>query len=259
MKCQEIKENIYLYLDKELEDSKVQNFKQHLNLCPLCQMAVENEKGFDSLVRSHVVSEEAPYELREAVVAQLDSKSNRFGFPAWLTGKPAMLTAVFSFIMVFVLAAGFLKSQQTFPLYSEAVSNHLDYLKGGYPLEIKSNDIDEVLAWFEGKLDFAVQKPHINLNKVKLIGARLVRIKDSKAAYFMFEKDGQTISAFSVALAGKKLPQDDVSVVDRPLVTIMAKNEKGYSSVLCLHKVDHSGCLFVSSMPEDKLKKLLIS
>jgi len=249
-------ENLNKYIDGELDQQSVLEFERFMELSPIHKLEYEKEKKFDSLLRHHIIKEEAPYELREAVVENMAKQQRWSLFPLFMSVKPAWATlAVVS--MIFIVSIGVIRHNINFPLYSASITNHMDYLKGSYPVEIVSSDVDEVMQWFKGKVDFAIQKPHISPD-VRLIGGRIAHINDKKVAYFMYEKDGHAISAFSIDLSDVNLPKIKKSdTYDHPQVAITVKSEKGFQSMLCLHKINKTGCLFVSDLPKDQLMALL--
>jgi len=133
MNCQETKELLDRYVDGELQAIEKRDVKAHLAACPLCQLEYEKEQKFDALVKNHVHREEAPFELREAVINRLEQPSPLKEWWDSLLGTPAFKMALSS-VMIFIMAAFILLNvNKPFPLFSEAVSNHITYLKGSFP------------------------------------------------------------------------------------------------------------------------------
>jgi len=257
MNCQNVKEYLDRYLDGELQHELAVELKQHTLSCPLCGLELEKEQKFNAMIRNHLHQKEAPYELREAVINRLNRPSKFqfiFGYN-WM--RPAPLTALATLSMVIAFLGVVSIFNRPFPVFAESVERHMDFLKGSYPMEIQTEDMNEAVAWFEGKMDFAVAPPHVFLEDIKLVGARIVHLKDKKVAYFIFKKDGHFISAYSMDLKDVKIPKVDKSyMVEKPNSTIMISNHKGYKSVVCLHKRDRTGCVWVVDMPEKELKQI---
>ena len=258
MDCQKTKENLYRYLDRELEEGLVREVESHLTNCPLCHMALERERKFNAVVKNHLVCEEAPYDLREKIIVDLERPVTFIGwfgnlFPKRFALNPALAVAIG--VIAYSLIVNF---NQPVPIYTSAVQNHIDYVRGGYPLEIRTSNVDEAMSWFNGKMDYAIGEPHINRGQANLVGARLVNINDKKSAYFVYEKDGHNISAFYVDLNGAKLPRVPVGDIrETPEAKVFYKSYKGYKSFLCLDKTSNTGCVIVSDMPRQDLEHII--
>ena len=259
MNCKECQTYFYRYMDDELKDESLKaDIVAHLQSCPICSLEYGKEDKLNKLIKEHLIQEPAPYELREAVIQRIESIGSfkrlfNFSHFKWVPS----LSALSVVIILGVFAIGTTLSRP-FPVFAESVDRHLEHLQGGYPMEIKSSDIDDVLHWFEGKLDFAVARPHLDHHKVKLIGARICHLKDQKVAYFLYEKEGRAISAFVMNYDDLKTPRlRKTQVHDHEYSTIYVKNEKGYESVLCFHKKIKTGCILVSDMPKDELMQLM--
>jgi len=259
MDCNQFKDILYRYLDHELEDDRLTSeAQQHLQACPVCALAYEKEKKLDHFIKGHLIKESAPYDLREAVIErieQADGWRQQFGFSKsklWPSlGSAAALIVIVAFTFVSTFS-------QPFPVFAESINRHVDYLKGGYPIEIQSNDINEVLAWFKGKVDFAIMKPHLDHSRVKLLGARICNIKDRKVAYFIYEWEGKKISAFVMNYDQLQLPRSKDQMHEHGDLVFYKEGDMGYESVLCFHKSIKMGCILVSDIPEKEFMKLIL-
>ena len=246
MECQKFQEYLYAYLDRELDEAVSLEMEQHLSNCPVCSLELEKERKFGHVLKAHLIREKAPFVLREAVIQQLESKKFfwRNVFVARFAPALALLAVVV--MVVFNQQGHFGK---TFPVFSEALKDHLEYLKGEYPLEFQTSDMKEALNWFRGKTDFAVMAPHISLNKTTLLGGRIIHLKDKKAAYFLLEKDGHKISCFYTDLHDVSVPKaSNKEGIDQLGNMLLVKTKQGYRTIFCFHP-DGTACIFVSDMP----------
>lgn len=255
MDCQKFQEHLYPFLDKEIDESLKVEMEQHIANCPVCSLELEKERKFGHVLKTHFIKEKAPFALREALVEHLERNKKRFFWK--YVGQLASSFALF-LIVVAVFFNLRLSGDDAFPIFSEAVENHLEYLRGSYPLEFQTGDIKEALAWFRGKTDFAVTPPHINLSQINLVGGRIVHLKDKKSAYFLFEKDGYKISAFYTDLHDVSQPEKSDKSGIKPLGMRLVKTEKGYHTIYCFHPEDGTACILVSDMPLEELEKLLV-
>ena len=176
MDCKKFQEYLYSFLDGEIDENFKLEMEQHISSCPMCSLEIEKERKFGHVLKTHLIKEKAPFALREAVVEQLERNKRKFFWKYVFARQVAPSFALLAIVFV-VLFNSRPHGDNTFPVFSEAVENHLEYLRGIYPLEFQTSDIKEALAWFRGKTDFAVTPPHINLSKVHLVGGRLVHLK----------------------------------------------------------------------------------
>ncbi len=257
MDCQKFQQYLYPFLDKEIDENLRVEIEQHISICPMCSLEIEKERKFGHVLKKHFIKEKASYALREALVEQLEKNKKRFSWKNVLVRQFAPSFALLIIVMVvfFNLRSS---NNNTFPIFSEVVENHLEYLRGSYPLEFQTSDIKEALAWFRGKTDFAVTPPHIDLNKVHLVGGRLVHLKDKKSAYFLLEKDGYKISAFYTDLHDVSRPKSSDKSGIKSLGMRLVKTEKGYHTIYCFHPEDGTACILVSDMPLKELEKLIV-
>jgi anti-sigma factor RsiW len=255
MDNKEFRDQMYQYLSGDLSKEEKKNFETSLEKDPLKKLEVEREQSFDGLIKKYLVKEEAPFSLRENIIAKIDSPSLFEKLRKVISFKKVAIPSLVGCMIVTFL---FLQLSKPFPVFAASIDTHIEYLKGSYPLEIKTNDVDEAIAWFNGKMDFAVERPHLSIDKVKFLGARIIHLKGKKVAYFMYEKDGHQISAFFADVDKKDLPKLNVSkVAENEDGSVFIKSNKGYKSVLCLHKHTGTGCIFVSDLPKDQLISLL--
>lgn len=250
--------NLEKYLSNAMTPDQREEFEQILDDDPEAQNIFAGEQKFDLFLRRNMTQEEAPYEVREAVFRKLDQKRltwwqqiNKkfpFDFLAWSL----------SFAMILCVSGVVFYNTQRQNLFAEAVMYHVNHLHQTTGLDIRSSDVDEVIAWFDGKIDFELERPHIDPTKVFLVGARLVEVDGENAAMFVYEKNGRTITALSLdmkkydleSLNAKEIKSSDYSIV-------VAKKEKGFENVLCYHKESKTGCMFSTKIARRELLKLM--
>ena len=68
--CEELRDRLYEFLDRELADSDAARLRRHVDECPSCHEAADAEQHIRQLLRRSC-TERAPQELRAKVVAQL--------------------------------------------------------------------------------------------------------------------------------------------------------------------------------------------
>lgn len=250
-------EQLYRYIDGELDHQDSLEFKSFLEKNPLAQVQFENEMKFDKVIRNHMVREEAPYELRERIIDRLQRKGilDRLRETVWF--KP-LLSGIGTASVVLAFVMVLLHQPTEFTAFAQGVDLHIDQMHGTYPCEILTGDIEEAMAWFDQKLDFALIRPHIALDKAQLIGARIIQINGHKAAYFMYEVQGRPLSAFVMNMHGEPLERiRDRVLKENQKARIYGQNIKGFQAVLCYHKGNETGCMLVTDMTQDELLPLM--
>lgn len=256
MDCQKFKENLYQYLDRELDESAGLKLEQHASNCPVCSLELEKEKKFAHVLKAHLIKEPAPFALRESIVDQLEGNTEKFSWTYIFKTRFAPALALLAVVLI-VFAHQQGNSLRPFPVFSEAFKNHLEYLRGEYPLEFQTSDMSKALEWFQGKTDFAVMAPHLSLDKVKLVGGRIMHLKDKKAAYFLMQKDGYKISGFYTNFKNVEAPKASAKEgIEQIKPMVLVQSENGYHTVFCFHP-DGTACILVSDMPMEDFVKIL--
>lgn len=240
MDCKGIREYIYPFLDREL-DSRINTLvKEHLSLCPLCSIEMEQEKMFNALIKENIPEEKAPYELRERIINSLEERAVHF--PVFRL-RPALI-GICVILLVF-----FIFKTSPFPVFKESVIHHVGFLQDKIPMEISSNNPAEVKEWLQDKVDFMAMVPDLSQQGVTVLGARVCRLRDKPAAYIVYEKKGHNISVFMFDAKGLRFPKAKQVVMNNK--TFYIDSERGYNSALWVE--DNIACVFVSDINEAEL------
>lgn len=256
MDCQKTKEYLYPFLDGQLDDQTNLLVKEHLESCPLCSLEWKQEKKFDSLIRQNISCEKAAFSLRETVLNRIEQTQELRPLPfTFYHIRPAIATILAVLIIAIVTIPSILKKPEGLPVFSASILSHTKFLQGALPIELASNNPNQIKNWFQGKLDFALNIPDLSSKGANLVGARLCHLREREAAYLIYEKNGHYISVFVINAKGLSIPKAKKTMLDEK--TFYLKSEKGYQSILCLEKGGDIGCIFVSDLPEDELMKII--
>jgi len=71
MTCDEAVRKLYEYLDKELDQSSVEQLEKHLEICKGCCDHFEIEKKVIGMIQDSCVGHKAPQMLRDKIVGNL--------------------------------------------------------------------------------------------------------------------------------------------------------------------------------------------
>jgi anti-sigma factor RsiW len=210
------------HLDDELRGSERAAIEKHLRHCASCREIFDTERAFLKALDDARPLYTVPPGLRGKVHKILSEASSRDKPPAALcwrsprsfggfcaaifrpvTGRIATTAAM----IVLIVLAGIWKfaehtnERKHLPsdFASMAVALHQRHLHGRLPLEIKSNQPEEISAWFAGKVPFRLELPNYQetsgIEKLYDIqGARLVGYKNDYAAYVVYRMGRQRTS-----------------------------------------------------------------
>ncbi len=192
-----------LYLADRLEAVSPQRLEAdaHLHGCPECQRFFSEEETFKSLLKARAPKPPVPPHLREKILEQISEAYALHAHP----NRPAIVNphriravvAAAALVAAFALLAGIIgytvysgKMQEQF--VAGLVDDHVRFRPGAS--EISSSRFEEVEAWFNGKVDFAVQAPRFEQSE--LLGGRLCYLDGMKGAWLVYRKHGALLSFF---------------------------------------------------------------
>ena len=175
--CDGVRRLLAPFLDGELVDDERRLVEAHLASCEACRALLARESSLFSAVQGALPRHEASAELRERVGSFADRRQPRL---AWMAVAALMLGVVAGAI-VWRLSA----RQPTAPtsdLVAVAVDSHLRFARGQLPLEVRSEEPDEVSRWFAGRVPFHVTLPDYpvapgEMKFYRLEGGRLVALE----------------------------------------------------------------------------------
>ncbi|MBN1655821.1 MAG: zf-HC2 domain-containing protein [Deltaproteobacteria bacterium] len=193
MNCQLVRRHLDAYLDEELDATPLVEFERHLNKCAECRDQARFSQAVKTTIARDLKNEQAPRSLEIRISRALDGVDGAkiIAF-AWGSGRSTVgLIAVAATVLLAIgsilnsdnadtkqasLAANYL------PVLSDIVNNHEDQL----PTEIQTEVPAQAVNWFRGKLGFRVESPEFNQPQVRLVGARVSYVDNSRAAKLVY-------------------------------------------------------------------------
>jgi mycothiol system anti-sigma-R factor len=211
--------DIRVYLDGELRDQELEEFRAHLSQCPACRQEVVAEEELSRLLKQSQPLEAAPRALRQRVAEIIGGASSPAGnTPARLRqgvlkilARPLqfanrrfrnlqLITAVIVLIVAGCLLLPAIVQKARADGYIDAATDaHRSLVAGRLPLEIQSDVSDVVTGWFAGKVPFDFRLPSSGETRnrtavYRLVGGRLVNYKEGYAALVSYQMQKQRIS-----------------------------------------------------------------
>ncbi|MGE0453339.1 MAG: anti-sigma factor [Vicinamibacteria bacterium] len=272
MDCESARGLIAAEVDGELLGEERAALLAHLQACPACRGAHEQEQALAADLRAALVAPPAPEALRTRVEA-LSAPRRR----PWLAAAAAAVVVVGLASLVLLRsqervdgASGQPSGRQAFSEFAQvAVDSHLRYGSGRLPLEVRSRSAAEVSRWFEGRVPFHLTLPDYPVGPgerkfYELEGARLVSAGGDYAAYVAYRMEQRPISLL-VASAERVRPGGRETIVSGGLsfhldavsglkVITWSDNGLTYALVSDLSVSGAQTCLVCHGAPQERGK-----
>lgn len=259
MGCDDFEPFIDAYIDDEFGERERADMEAHLANCDCCRKKVCAQVKFKEQLREHLPQESAPETLRERVFEGLheiecEQKRER----RWPTMKRVGWVAgpLAAIVTLVVLVPGMELTVAPAASSSGPVIDHtVDWHQSNFPLEVTTADRDEATQWFEDKVDFSVRLPQFADDRVNLLGGRLAHIEDRRAAFVLYEVDGERLSVILFDGDGVKVPREKLRRIHNRDIAWL--NQKGYGVAV----VQDSGVTYAmtSDLSEDRFLNLVAS
>lgn len=207
-KCEDIRGRLTLYLDDELQGEERAMVEAHLSECESCAAIFARELNFLNAVRESAPLHVAPPELRAKVQKILSgdsSEENRPRHPSHSASRVNWLVAAAAALLLLLLPLAvwrIVKQRKTVSASSFALmaaDTHLRHMRGQLPLEMATENSQQISSWFLNKVNFSVKLPNYQESSGQeklytLEGARLVNYQNDYAAYVAYRMKERPIS-----------------------------------------------------------------
>src|SRR5438128_6602091 len=219
MNCEQCKNLMDGYLDRELDPITNQEIEQHLRDCRNCEQAY---KAHGSLMRA--IGDGAPYykapaKLRERIQSSLrqeiakepvrnvvedspslfptrqrEPRTASFGTSwSWLALAAAI---IFGAIITFNLMPRLQRPGNDQFLATQLIASHARSLMANHLTDVASSDQHTVKPWLDAKLDFAPPVVDLSSEGFPLIGGRLDYLDNRAVAALVYERRKHFINLF---------------------------------------------------------------
>ena len=211
LKCEDIRGRLTLYLDNELQGEERGMVEAHLAGCESCAAIFARELNFLKEVRESAPLHVAPPELRAKIERVLREGIPRVGGAdenpprralrvRWLVPAAAALLLLLLPLLVWrMVKQSTVPAVKTSSFALMAADTHLRHMRGQLPLEMETEDPQQISWWFLNKVNFSVKLPNYQESSGQeklytLEGARLVGYQNDYAAYVAYRMKDRPIS-----------------------------------------------------------------
>jgi len=213
MNCREIQNLLQAYGDRELGVMTSLEVEKHLQTCPQCKQALENQTVLGKAIAAGAPYYKAPASLRDSIIASArQAEQPRIIRRRWQWNPLAAgLAMAASLVLGFFLATQFQQHSARDLVVGEIVASHVRSLLATHLMDVVSTDKHTVKPWFDGKIDFAPPVNDLAASGYPLIGGRLDYIGGRTVAVLIYQKKKHFINLFIwPAASGGETPQTTV-------------------------------------------------
>ena len=206
MMCPEWQNRIDAYVDAELPQNEMEDFRTHAAQCTACASnalaLMEAKNAVRRAGQRYVASPELRARVMASARAQNTSskadlavirsqapKPNLLFWPRWAMAAAAAL----------LLAAGLFFAVNRYQRpnsLAEFADLHAANLASSNPVEVVSTDRHTVKPWFQGRIPFTFDLPDLQGSPFTLIGGRVAYFHQEPGAHLVFSDQRHFISAF---------------------------------------------------------------
>jgi anti-sigma factor RsiW len=195
--CHDASRLIDAYVDGELAAGDASSMETHLGTCAACDRLASDRRALSRLIQ-RVPYYEAPPDLRAAVVAQAQAKSQ----PARLPRFPMRALAMAA-VLLLAVSLGAVTATRTWREYrvTQAIAqtvfeSHVRALQGQHLIDVRSSDQHTVKPWFLGKLDFTPPVDDLAAAGFPLAGGRIEQIDGRTVAVLIYQRRLHPIAVY---------------------------------------------------------------
>lgn len=199
MGCEETRELIDAYADRELDLVSSLSVERHMQVCEDCMRAHHNLKALRSLMHDESLYFRPSAGLRKHIRSSLRDEVKaarrlRLASWRWLAAAASVALVVTASLTLVQRTKG--PSSEDL-LAQEVVSNHVrSLMEPHHPVDVPSSDQHTVKPWFNGKLDFSPPVENPADQEFPLAGGRLDYLGGRTVAALVYQRRHHYINLF---------------------------------------------------------------
>jgi hypothetical protein len=258
MRCAEFQRFATTWVDGELDgadlgSSEAARFAAHAAACASCRALAAEHEGYRLALAELTSRDAAPSALRARIAAGLDAADRNLRPSA--RGVFALAAALAAALLVPELfsspVAAVEHSDAVAPIIEASVETH----RRDLPVEVASNEPDEVCDWFSGKVDFPVRLPVFAVDEApaQIVGARLSHIREQSAALVRYRVADAQLSVLVFPDDGRlDVPEPRSGRVGG---SFFLENRSGYN--VALFRDNGTAYAITTEMPRNRFANLV--
>ncbi len=222
MDCKELKPILLEYVDGERDAATCQNFIEHTKSCPDCLNKYNFEVNFRGFFKNKLRSETVSADIKNRIKLQIEELGSKVSWQEkiglFFFGKPVAWAgpAVAGVLVVLLILGYSFFKEKNHTIVAELAEEHQEYLEKGFPLEITSDNPQEVNAWFKEKVGYDPLISSWASKDFILMGGMTIEMGQQKVACICLKKKDTWVSWFV-------LPDDKLQI---PQIQKIQKGEK---------------------------------
>jgi anti-sigma factor RsiW len=196
--CDELRSLLHPYVDGELDLVRGLEVERHLEACPACAQALEQQQALRGAFGGADLYHRAPADLRQRIRSSLrPPRTRRLAIPAQIWVPVGVAAAL---LLGSLLAWGIL-GRRPGPsaedaLAQDVVSSQARSLVAEHLYSVKSSNTHTVKPWLDKRLDFAVPVTNLEAEGYPLAGGRLDYLHNERVAALVYERRDHIINVF---------------------------------------------------------------
>jgi anti-sigma factor (TIGR02949 family) len=206
------------YLDGELPAADTLHVQFHLERCPGCRHALEEERAFRHYLRREVPRVAAPIHLRDRIgraMAREAWKWQVIRAAPWV-GSGALASAA----LLGLVSWGLGLWDGGPDLVRDLVANHRVFSQLETPAELASDSRPEVADWIRRRLAVSVPVPEFRQGGFRLLGSRVASHAGRPMAHLFYVKGQTLLSLYALSAADVPLPSQGWTTVNGHAVVL---------------------------------------
>jgi len=196
--CDEAQGLLHGYVDDELDVVSSRALTQHLQACPACTQAYENQRALRTALRTSALYCTPPPSLLKQVRATVRRASRADTRPMRWTWGGLSVAVAMAFVVLLVGSGGLIHRHSPIDehVLQDVMAGHVRSLMVNHLTDVLSADQHTVKPWFEGHVDFAPPVPDLTAQGFPLIGGRLDYLDDRPVAALVYKRQQHVINLF---------------------------------------------------------------
>lgn len=221
-RCEVEFQRLSAFADGELDASEELDLRRHIERCDRCRSIIETLLASKAAVASTAEVRPVPHLLRKQVSELIGERPRRRW--VWRFAIPS-LAAVMTVLVISIYSLIRGNSSNTAErLTSAMVEDHIHYLTVPNPIQVASDDPQQLAQAFADQFGFRLELP--NLPGASLLGARLCWLRGQKSVLTFYQTRTGKFSLFVLdrhALAAGSLPQSECTTTHGYEVCVVSR------------------------------------